>query len=174
MVKTKEVTKKDIDAEESKLQAMMEEKKGMTAEYEKLLEEEKAAFEKFKLGLEKEKVNDKLRDAGKLVTMCRIQFHYQEEPGGTLSFTKQCVRYSLTDGKEYVVLKEIADHINTRKYPDRVLERAPGDSVATLQVIGSIPRCSATVLETWEKEYDPATDIPDQSKWGSKAQQIRV
>jgi len=163
-----------LEAEETKLQELMAEKEKMTEEYKIMLEEEKQAFEKFKTELAKEKDNEVLRKAGKLVKMCKIQFHYQEEPGGMLSFTKQCIRYSFKDGQEYVVLKEIADHINTRKYPDRAMVREPGDRAAKLKVVGTIPRCSATVLETFEKEFDPKTDIPNQSEWGHKMDNIRV
>ena len=167
--------------DEKELQALMEERKTLTeenkslsSEYDRLCEEDKLAFAKFKKELENEKINDELRNAGKLIKMCKIQFHYQEEPGGTLNFTKQCIRYSFRDGEQYTVLKEVADHINTRKYPDRALVRKPGASKATLEVVGSIPRCSATIIETIEKEYDPKTDIPDQGLWGQKAQSIRV
>ena len=99
-------------------------------------------------------------------------FHYIREPGGTLSFTKQGIRYSVKDGKEYIWKKEIADHLNSLSYPDRDLNRGPNERIATLKIVGKIPRCTATILETFEKEYDPKTDIPDQTFWRNKAMQI--
>lgn len=160
--------KKDVEVEEKELRKLMEEKKEIKAEYEQMLDEEKAELEKFKAELAKKKRLDVLRSEGKLVMMAKFVFNYIEEPGGLMQFTKQLIRYELRDGQEYTYLKEVADHVNSRKYPDRALERIPGQSGAILKVIGSLPRCSATIIETFEKEYDEKTDIPDQMKWRAK------
>ena len=161
--------KAGIEVEEQKLKELMDEKRRLREEYEQMLESEKEELKKFKTEAEFNKKQKELRDAGKLVTMCQFLFHYQEEPGGTLSFTKQGIRYELTDNNEYTYLKEITDHINSRTYPDRELRRSGDGRPAELVVVGRIPRCSATILKTFEKEYDEKTDIPDQQKWRERA-----
>ena len=166
-----EELKQGVDEEEKKLQQLMKEKEDLRKEYAEMVEEEKEELSKFKLDLEIKKQKDKLREEGKLVTMARFVFHFVEEPGGVLPFTKQLIRYELKDGQEYCYPKEIADHINSLTRPDRALERV-GDGQAQLRTVGQIPRCTATIIETFEKEFDPTTDIPDQTKWRSKTAHI--
>ena len=164
--------KAGLEAEELRLQELMDEKKRLREEMEMMLNEEKEALKDFKLDLILKKEQDKLREEGKLIKMKRFIFHYQEQAGGTIQFTKQGVRFELKDGDEYCYRSEIADHINSLSYLDRALTREAGEVQATLKVVGRIPRCSATVLETFEKEFDIKTDIPDQKKWRAKAAQV--
>ena len=169
--KNVEETKKRIDEDEKELQRLMQEKEKIRKEYAEMVDEEKEELAKFRLELEIKKQQEKLRAEGKLVTMCRFVFNYVEEQGGVLAFTKQLIRYELKDGEEYCYLKEIADHINSLSRPDRVLEKT-GSGSAQLVTVGKLPRCSATILETFEKEFDSSTDIPNQEKWRSKTAHI--
>jgi len=166
-----EELKKGIEEEENNLQQLMDEKENLRKEYDEMIESEKEELKNFRLDLEIKKQQDKLRGEGKLMTMARFIFHYVEQPGGVLPFTKQLIRYEVKDGEEYTYPKEIADHINSLSRPDRALERT-GDGQAQLRTIGKLPRCTATIIETFEKEYDPKTDIPDQTKWRSKTAHI--
>lgn len=161
--------KEEIQETDEEYQKVLDEKRALTEEYSAMIAEEKAELEEFKKKRQEKKDLDVLRKAGKLVTMARFQFHYQEQPGGILGFTKEGIRYVLRDLEEYVYLKEIADHINSLKYPDRSLVRKTGEKKAKMKVVGWIPRCTATVLETFEKVFDKETDIPNQDEWKDKA-----
>lgn len=168
------ISRQDVAAEEAKIQKLMDEREEYRKNLEAMCEDEKKELEDFKLELEFRKKQDKLRADGKLIEMATFKFHFQEDAGGTLPFTFQQIRFSLKCGNEYTYPKYIADHINSLRYPDRELVREPGAKAAVLKTVGWVPRCTATILRTFEKEFDPKTDLPDQNEWRDKATSIHV
>jgi hypothetical protein len=163
------VTKKTLEEEEARIQQLVDEREEYRKGLEVMCETEKKELQEFKAEKEFQKAQDTLREAGKLIMMSTFMFHFQEEAGGTLPFTLQQIRFSLKDGATYTYPKYVADHVNGLSYPDRELTREGGEKTASLKVVGRIPRCTATVLRTFEKEFDAKTDLPDQDEWKNKA-----